>query len=122
MLPPIFLNGGWRLWSCLVAMAASAFTFSPHSVQCAFCAAPPPKQKAGARHSRAGLSSDRTEVYLPPAPVPNAPLIQPSTLHCPVSLLLMHSISLWLQSKALTLQQFHLLKTYVFSAVLLTGT
>lgn len=114
MLPPIFLNGGWRLWNCLVAMAASAFTFSPHSVQCACFAAPPPKQKAGARHSRAGLSSDRTEVYLPPAPVPNALSIQSSTLHFPISLLLMHSISLWQLSKALTLLQLNLLKRYVF--------
>jgi len=35
--PPISLNGDWRLWSCLVAMAASAFTFSPHSVEDARC-------------------------------------------------------------------------------------
>lgn len=102
-LPPIFLNGDWRLWSCLVAMAASAFTFSPHSVQSACCLSPPPPtfptNWSAATAELVCPQTGQSQCYLPPTLIPDALLIQPPTLHLSLSLLLMHSIYQWLLSQ-----------------------
>lgn len=93
-LPPIFLNEDWRLWSCLVAMAASAFTFSPHSVECACCSL----QTSVPQQTQVCSQTGPSQGYLPPALITDSLLIPPPTLHFPFLLLLMQYVFHWVPS------------------------